>query len=125
MGFFARIARVHSRSSAASNARRFGTPWFRHPTAIESLAQHKPFLTANVTEFVLDDYLRRSEVSTHDARVTVILDADMMAHERLNFHPLVNTRTTGLKSVDLINFLRATGHEPVIAALGQDGPAVE
>ena len=25
----------------------------------------------------------------------------MMRHERLNFHPLVNTRTTGLKSADL------------------------
>jgi DNA-binding NarL/FixJ family response regulator len=29
--------------------------------AVESLRQHKPFLTATVTEFVLDDYLRRSE----------------------------------------------------------------
>jgi len=51
-------------------------------------------------------------------RVTVALDAKMMAHERLNFHPLVNTRTTGLKSEDLTKFLRATGHEPVIVALG-------
>jgi DNA-binding NarL/FixJ family response regulator len=39
-------------------------------TAIESLAQHKPFLTANVTEFVLDDYVRRSEPTTPDTRVT-------------------------------------------------------
>ena len=31
-------------------------------------------------------------------RVTVVLDAEMMRHERLNFHPLVNTRTTGLAS---------------------------
>ena len=51
-------------------------------------------------------------------RVTVVLDADMMRHARLNFHPLVNTRTTGVKSEDLANFLRATGHEPVIVALG-------
>ena len=53
-------------------------------------------------------------------RVSVVLDQAMMRHERLNFHPLVNTRTTGLKSADLIKFLRATGHEPLIAALGQD-----
>ena len=52
-------------------------------------------------------------------RVTVVLDAQMMAHERLNFHPLVNTRTTGLASADLTKFLRATGHEPLIVALGQ------
>ena len=41
----------------------------------------------------------------------------MMRHERLNFHPLVNTRTTGLRSADLIKFLRATGHEPLVVAL--------
>jgi DNA-binding NarL/FixJ family response regulator len=28
-------------------------------TAVDSLRQHKPFLTPTVTEFVLDDYLRR------------------------------------------------------------------
>ena len=58
-------------------------------------------------------------------RVTVVLDEAMMRHERLNFHPLVNTRTTGLKSADLVKFLRATGHEPMVVALGQGGPAVE
>ena len=58
-------------------------------------------------------------------RVTVVLDEAMMRHERLNFHPLVNTRTTGLKSADLAKFLRATGHEPMVVALGQGGPAVE
>ena len=29
--------------------------------AVESLRQHKPFLTSTVTEFVLDDYLRRGD----------------------------------------------------------------
>jgi Ala-tRNA(Pro) deacylase len=56
-------------------------------------------------------------------KVRVVLDEAMMRHERLNFHPLVNTRTTGLKSADLIKFLRATGHEPLIAALGPDQAA--
>ncbi len=32
--------------------------------AIESLREHKPFLTSTVTEFVLDDYTRRAE--SHD-----------------------------------------------------------
>jgi DNA-binding NarL/FixJ family response regulator len=35
--------------------------------AIESLRQHKPFLTSRVTEFVLDDYMRRAD--TLDAGV--------------------------------------------------------
>ena len=30
-------------------------------SAVDSLRRHKPFLTAQVTEFVLDDYLRRTE----------------------------------------------------------------
>jgi DNA-binding NarL/FixJ family response regulator len=34
--------------------------------AVESLRQHKPFLTSKVTEFVLDDYMRRGE-SREDA----------------------------------------------------------
>jgi Ala-tRNA(Pro) deacylase len=57
------------------------------------------------------------------AEVSVVLDEVMMRHQRLNFHPLVNTRTTGLKSADLIKFLRATGHEPLVVALGQDQAA--
>jgi Ala-tRNA(Pro) deacylase len=56
-------------------------------------------------------------------RVRVVLDEAMMRQERLNFHPLVNSRTTGLASADLVNFLRATGHEPLIVALGEDGTA--
>jgi Ala-tRNA(Pro) deacylase len=57
-------------------------------------------------------------INDKDGRVSVVLDEAMMRHERLNFHPLVNTRTTGLASADLVKFLRATGHEPVVAALG-------
>ena len=57
------------------------------------------------------------------AKVSVVLDETMMRHDRLNFHPLVNTRTTGLKSADLIRFLQATGHPPLIVGLGQDQAA--
>jgi len=54
------------------------------------------------------------------SRVTVVLDTELMAHERVNFHPLVNTRTTGLASADLLKFLRASGHEPMLVPLGAD-----
>ena len=47
-------------------------------------------------------------------RVTVILDAALMRHERLNFHPLENTATTTIGRDDLQRFLRATGHEPQV-----------
>jgi Ala-tRNA(Pro) deacylase len=64
-------------------------------------------------------------INDEAGRVTVVLDQAMMRHEQLNFHPLVNTRTTGLASADLVKFLRATGHEPLIAALGRDEAQVE
>ena len=60
-------------------------------------------------------------INDHEKRVTVVLDAQMLRHARLNFHPLVNTRTTGLASTDLVKFLRATRHEPMIVVLGQAG----
>ena len=50
-------------------------------------------------------------------RVTVILDADMMRHERLNYHPLENTATTNIAREDLLRFIRACGHEPRILAV--------
>lgn len=52
-------------------------------------------------------------------RVTVVLDADLMAHETINAHPLINTMTTSIKRDDLLTFLKATGHEPRIVPLAQ------
>ena len=45
-------------------------------------------------------------------RVTVVLDAPMMEHALLNYHPLENTATTSIARDDLLRFIRATGHEP-------------
>jgi Ala-tRNA(Pro) deacylase len=60
-------------------------------------------------------------INDEAGRVTVVLDAAIMAEARLNFHPLVNTRTSGLASADLVKFLQAVGHEPLIVALSQAG----
>jgi Ala-tRNA(Pro) deacylase len=49
-----------------------------------------------------------------DRRVTVVLDAALMAHSRLNFHPLRNTMTTTIARDDLVRFLAETGHPPRI-----------
>jgi Ala-tRNA(Pro) deacylase len=54
-------------------------------------------------------------------RVTVILDADMMRHERLNCHPLANTATTNILREDLLRFIRSCGHEPRIVAVASAG----
>ena len=55
-------------------------------------------------------------------RVTVVLDAALLAHDIINAHPLTNTMTTTVTRDDLLQFLRATGHEPQIAAVAGAPP---
>ena len=50
-------------------------------------------------------------------RVTVVLDAVMMAEPILNYHPLVNTMTITLSAPALVKFLEATGHRPRVIAM--------
>ena len=56
-------------------------------------------------------------INDTDGRVTVVLDATMMEHATLNYHPLVNTMTTSIKREDLVKFLESTGHIPRIERL--------
>ncbi|TCR67580.1 prolyl-tRNA synthetase associated domain-containing protein [Bosea sp. BK604] len=49
--------------------------------------------------------------------VTMVLDHKLMSGEPMNFHPLVNTATLGIARDDMLKFLRATGHDPLIIAL--------
>jgi Ala-tRNA(Pro) deacylase len=56
-------------------------------------------------------------INDKEQRVTVILDAALMVHETLNFHPLVNTATTSISREGLLKFLAATGHVPRIEPL--------
>src|SRR5438128_735130 len=51
-----------------------------------------------------------------DRRVNVVLDAAMLQHATLNFHPLVNTMTTSIGREDLLRFPAATGHTARIGA---------
>jgi Ala-tRNA(Pro) deacylase len=52
-------------------------------------------------------------------RTNVILDADMMKREILNYHPLKNTETTSISSADLLNFISSCGHAPKVVALAE------
>jgi Ala-tRNA(Pro) deacylase len=60
-----------------------------------------------------------------ERRVSIVLDAVMMMHETLNYHPLDNTMTTSIGRDDLVTFLKATGHVPRIEAVAEPtaGPA--
>lgn len=46
--------------------------------------------------------------------VTFVLDSELMKHDLINGHPLTNDATTTIGRDDLIRFLEATGHTPLV-----------
>jgi Ala-tRNA(Pro) deacylase len=64
-------------------------------------------------------------INDTEGRVTVVLDAAMMEHEVLNFHPLINTMTTAIRREDLVKFLESTGHVPRIERVSGLAPVTE
>jgi Ala-tRNA(Pro) deacylase len=49
--------------------------------------------------------------------VTPVLDAAMLDHDPLNYHPLANDRTTAIAPADLLRFIAACGYAPRIIDL--------
>lgn len=62
-------------------------------------------------------------INDTEQRVTVVLDAAMMEHAVLNYHPLDNTMTTSIGRGDLVRFLETTGHPPRIEAVSGSEPS--
>ena len=56
-------------------------------------------------------------INDPEGRVNVVLQRAMMKNALLNFHPLVNTSTTTIRSQDLLNFIHACGHTVQIVSL--------
>ena len=82
---------------------------FGKPDLLMEILGVKP---GSVTPFAL--------INDRQNRVTVILDAPMMAHERLNYHPLENTATTNIASGELLKFIRSCGHEPLVLQVSEE-----
>jgi Ala-tRNA(Pro) deacylase len=51
--------------------------------------------------------------------VTPVLDAEMLAQDPLNYHPLKNDRTTAISPTDLLRLIAASGHVPRIVELSE------
>jgi len=51
------------------------------------------------------------------ARVSVVIDADLMEAEQVNFHPLVSTESVGLRPDDLTRFIESCERTPIIVDL--------
>jgi Ala-tRNA(Pro) deacylase len=93
----------------ASGRLSFGNP--------EQMMEHLGVSPGSVTAFgVINDTA---------GMVTMVLDARLQEHARINCHPLVNTMTTGVSLADLIRFLESTGHKPEILRIGEPAEAAE
>jgi Ala-tRNA(Pro) deacylase len=96
------LKRIHHLIGASSRVS-FGKP--------ELLAAKLGVIPGAVTPFGL--------INDRPPSVNVFLDAALVAHDRINCHPLTNTATTTIATPDLVAFIRAGGHEPRILALDQ------
>jgi Ala-tRNA(Pro) deacylase len=89
--------------SARLDAPRFS---FASPALMQEVLGVTP---GSVTPFALINDSRQ--------RVAVVLDEDMLKHDPLNYHPLVNTATTAVAPAGLLSFIAACGHQPRIVGL--------
>ena len=78
----------------------------------DRLWRHLGVRPGSVTPFAL--------VNDRERRVRVVLQEEMLAHDPLNYHPLLNDRTTAIGAEDLLRFIRAGGHEPLIVPFGEE-----
>ncbi|GAA4124161.1 prolyl-tRNA synthetase associated domain-containing protein [Aminobacter aganoensis] len=53
-------------------------------------------------------------INDTSGRVRVVLDSTLMENAVINAHPLTNEATTSIAAADLLQFVKATGHDPVI-----------
>jgi len=53
-------------------------------------------------------------VNDRERLVTPVLDAAMLEHDPLNYHPLERDRTTAISPADLLHLIAASGHAPRI-----------
>lgn len=72
----------------------------------ELLYEHLGVRPGSVTLF--------SIINDPTQEVTLVLDAALLKHNRVNFHPLKNTATTGISADDMLRFITALGREPII-----------
>jgi Ala-tRNA(Pro) deacylase len=89
-------------------ADRLGAPRFSFGSA-ELLQEALGVTPGSVTPFAL--------INDRAHRVQPVLDDEMLRHDPLNYHPLVNTKTTAVSPGDLLKFIGDCGHRPKILSL--------
>jgi Ala-tRNA(Pro) deacylase len=112
-GLWLVVVRDRLRVDLNALAKQLGAPRFSFGSA-ELLIATLGIEPGSVTPFAL----------TNDPGhlVRPVLDEGMLAQGPLNFHPMRNDRTTAIAPGDLLSFVRACGHDPIIAVLPEVVP---
>ncbi len=88
---------VHKVIGASSRVS-FGSP--------EKMMEYLGVIPGSVTVF--------GALNDTEGKVTFVLDEDLMMYDIINGHPLSNDATTSIGRDDLLRFLEATGHRPLV-----------
>ena len=107
-GLWLVVVLAHTKVDLPALAKQLGAPRFSFGTAalLEATLGITP---GSVTPFAL--------MNDTAHVVTPVLDATMLQIDPINFHPLRNDRTTAIAPGDLVAFVKACGHHPVIAPI--------
>ena len=107
-GFWLAVMLEECRVDMKKLAARLNAPRFSFGGA-RDLYERLGVRPGSVTPFAL--------VNDCERRVTPVLEAAMLRHDPLNYHPLINDRTTAVAPADLLRFIAACGHSPRIVDL--------
>lgn len=112
-GLWLVVLRAHLRLDLNALAKQLAAPRysFGSPDLLIATLGIEP---GSVTPFALLNDTARA--------VRPVLDAQMLEEDPLNFHPLRNDRTIAVSAQDLLHFVRACGHDPLIATLPEVAP---
>ena len=107
-GLWLVVAREHLPVDLKALSIQLGVPRFSFGSG-ELLVEVLGVKPGSVTPFAV--------INDRKGRVRVVLDEAMLALDPLNFHPLRNDRTTAISAKNLLRFLHAENHEPLVVTL--------
>jgi len=107
-GLWLVVVDAHRRVDLPALAKQLHAPRYSFGSA-ELLIATLGIEPGSVTPFALMNDEPRS--------VKPVLDAELLKSDPVNFHPLRNDRTTAIAPADLVRFVKACGHEPLVAPI--------